>query len=37
LNVKKTGFDDKKVRNILFRGLKQGKIKKAGRGIYVVA
>ena len=31
----KTGFDDKKVRNIVFRATKEGKIKKFGRGIYV--
>ena len=31
---KKTGFDDKKVRNIVFRASKEGKIKKSGRGIY---
>ena len=31
----KTGFDDKKVRNIVFRASKEGKIKKSGRGIYV--
>ena len=35
--LKKTGFEDKKIRNILFRSSKQGKIKKAGRGIYVAA
>ena len=34
---KKTGFDDKKVRNIVFRAGKEGKIKKSGRGIYVSA
>lgn len=33
----KTGFDDKKVRNIVFRASKEGKIKKVGRGIYVGA
>ena len=33
----KTGFDDKKVRNIVFRACKEGKIKKFGRGIYVSA
>jgi hypothetical protein len=33
----KTGFDDKKVRNIIFRISKEGKIKKIGRGIYVSA
>jgi hypothetical protein len=34
---KKTGFEDKKVRNIIFRTSKEGKIKKVGRGIYVSA
>jgi hypothetical protein len=33
----KTGFDDKKVRNIVFRAGKEGKIKKFARGIYVSA
>jgi cell division septum initiation protein DivIVA len=33
----KTGFDDKKVRNIIFRTTKERKIKKVGRGIYVGA
>ena len=33
----KTGFEDKKIRNIIFRAAKHGKIKKAGRGIYVGA
>lgn len=32
---KKTGFNDKKVRNIVFRAAKEGRIKKSGRGIYV--
>jgi phage-related minor tail protein len=32
--IKKTGFDDKKVRNIINRTLKQGKIKRVGRGVY---
>jgi predicted transcriptional regulator of viral defense system len=31
---KKTGFDDRKVRNIIFRTLKEGKIKREGRGVY---
>ncbi|KPK96544.1 MAG: hypothetical protein AMJ95_13655 [Omnitrophica WOR_2 bacterium SM23_72] len=35
--IKKTGFEDKKIRNILFRASKQGKIKRAGRGMYVGA
>ena len=33
----KTGFDDKKVRNIIFRTTKEGKIKKVSRGVYVGA
>lgn len=35
--MKKTGFGERTVRNILFRAGKQGKIKRAGRGIYVGA
>lgn len=35
--AKKTGFEDKKVRNIVFRALKQGQIKRKGRGVYVGA
>jgi hypothetical protein len=34
---KKTGFNDKKVRNIVFRAAKDGRIKKSGRGVYVGA
>jgi predicted transcriptional regulator of viral defense system len=33
----KTGFDVKKVRNILARIFKEGKVKRAGRGVYVGA
>jgi hypothetical protein len=33
--MEKTGFDLKKVRNIISRTSKQGKIKRADRGIYV--
>ena len=33
--MKKTGFDQKKVRNILQRTFKQGKIKRADKGVYV--
>jgi hypothetical protein len=33
--MKKTGFNQKKVTNILQRTFKQGKIKRAGTGIYV--
>jgi len=35
--VKKTGMEDKTIRNIVFRAGKQGKIKRAGRGVYVGA
>ena len=34
---KKTGFEDKKLRNIIFRANKEGKIKRAGRGLYIGA
>ena len=33
----KTGFGDKKIRNIIFRLNKTGKIKRKRRGIYVAA
>ena len=33
----KTGFGEKKIRNIVFRLNKLGKIKRKSRGIYVVA
>jgi hypothetical protein len=32
---KKTGFDDKKIRNLLFRLHQTGKIKRKSRGVYV--
>jgi predicted Rossmann fold nucleotide-binding protein DprA/Smf involved in DNA uptake len=35
--IKKTGFNQKKVRNILFRTYKQGKIKRVEKGIYIGA
>jgi hypothetical protein len=35
--VKKTGFDLKKVRNILHRNYKLGRIRRVGKGIYVGA
>jgi predicted Rossmann fold nucleotide-binding protein DprA/Smf involved in DNA uptake len=35
--IKKTGFNQKKVRNILFRTYKQGKIKRLEKGIYIGA
>jgi hypothetical protein len=33
--MKKTGFDQKKIRNILNRTYKQGKITRVAKGIYV--
>ena len=33
--VKKTGFDLKKVSNLLQRAFKAGKIKRVGKGVYV--
>jgi hypothetical protein len=33
----KTGFEDKKLRNIIFRAYKEGKIQRAGRGLYIGA
>ena len=33
----KTGFGDKKIRNIIFRLNKTGKIKRKSRGIYIAA
>ena len=33
--MKKTGFNQKKVANILYRSFKAGKIKRADKGIYV--
>jgi hypothetical protein len=35
--MKKAQLADKTVRNILFKASKQGKIKRAGRGIYMAA
>jgi len=35
--VKKTGFDKKKIQNIFYKLKKQGKIKAAGKGVYVKA
>ena len=34
---KKTGFNDKKISNIVHRASKKGKIKRSGRGIYTKA
>jgi hypothetical protein len=33
----KTGFDEKKIRNIIFRLNKTGKIKRKRRGVYIAA
>ena len=33
----KTGFDEKKIRNIIFRLNKIGKIKRKRRGVYIAA
>ncbi|MBW1743365.1 MAG: hypothetical protein JRJ47_08030, partial [Deltaproteobacteria bacterium] len=35
--MKKTGFGETKIRNIVFNATKQGKIKRVGRGIYIAA
>ncbi len=35
--MKKTGFGERTVRNILYKTSKAGKIKTAGRGIYIAA
>jgi hypothetical protein len=35
--IKKTGFDDKKIRNILFKALTTGKIERVRRGVYKIS
>ena len=35
--IRKAGFDAKKIRNILHRVYKEGKVKRVGRGIYIGA
>ena len=35
--VKKTRFNDKKIRDILSRAFAQGKVRRVGRGVYVAA
>jgi len=35
--IKKTGFEDKEIRNMVFRAAKHGKIKRTGREIYLGA
>jgi hypothetical protein len=32
--IKKTGFEDKQIRNILFKAWKDGKLERVGRGVY---
>lgn len=32
--IKKTGFEDKTIRNIIFKALKGGKIERVGWGVY---
>jgi len=34
---KKTGFNDKKISNMVHRAFKTGKIKRVGKGIYIAA
>jgi len=33
--IKKTGFEAKKIRNMIFRATKMGKVKSVSRGVYV--
>jgi hypothetical protein len=35
--IKKSGYPDKKIRNILFQALKHGRIKRVRRGSYAIA
>jgi hypothetical protein len=35
--IKKTGFNQKKISNIVHRAYKQGRIKRVGKGVYVGA
>ena len=35
--IKKTGFEDKKIRNILFKAWKDGRIERVGRGVYKIS
>ena len=35
--IKKTGFEDKKIRNIIFKTWKEGKIERVGRGVYKIS
>jgi hypothetical protein len=33
--MKRTGFGEKMIRDIVYRAHKQGKIKRVGRGLYI--
>jgi transcriptional regulator NrdR family protein len=33
----KTGFDDKKISNAVHRAVKQGKVRRVGRGVYIMS
>jgi hypothetical protein len=35
--IKKTGFEDKKIRNIIFKAWKEEKIERVGRGVYKIS
>jgi len=35
--IKKIGFQDKKIRNILFKSLTTGKIERVGRDVYKIS
>ena len=35
--IQRTGFEGKKIRNILFQGLKSQKIERVSRGIYKIS
>jgi predicted Rossmann fold nucleotide-binding protein DprA/Smf involved in DNA uptake len=35
--IKKTGFQDKKIRNIIFKAQKEGKIERVERGVYRIS
>jgi predicted transcriptional regulator of viral defense system len=35
--IKKTGYEDKKIRNILFKAWKDGRIERVGRGVYKIS
>lgn len=35
--IKKTGFDDKRIRNIIFKAQKEGKIERVARGVYKIS